>query len=87
MSKFEKLCNEYRENKRLIEELEVMNESLKSDIIAIMGERETVTEGATKAMLKTVTSSRLDAKSLKAERPDIVDAYSTETSYKRFTVL
>ena len=25
MSKFEKLCNEYRENKRLIEELTAMN--------------------------------------------------------------
>ena len=25
MSKFETLCNEYRENKRLIEELEAMN--------------------------------------------------------------
>ena len=29
MSKFEKLCNEYRENKRLIEELEDMNESIR----------------------------------------------------------
>ena len=87
MSKFEKLCNEYRENKRLIEELEAMNDIIKGDIIAIMGDREKVAEGATKAILKTVTSSRLDAKALKAERPDIVDAYSTETSYKRFTVL
>ena len=29
MSAFEKLCNEYRENKRLIEELEAMNDSIK----------------------------------------------------------
>lgn len=86
MKEFEKLCNEYRENKRLIEELEAMNESLKSDIIAIMGDRETVTEGAAKATLKTVTSSRLDSKSLKEDHPDIAQAYTTETSYKRFTV-
>ena len=32
MSKFETLCNEYRENKRLIEELEAMNESLKTEM-------------------------------------------------------
>ena len=86
MKEFEKLCNEYRENKRLIEELEAMNESLKADIIALMGGRETVIEGSTKALYKTVTSSKLDSKALKADHPDIVQAYTTETSYKRFTV-
>lgn len=87
MGKFETLCNEYRENKRLIEELEALNESLKANIIAMMGDRETVTEGATKATLKTVTSSRLDSKGIKADYPDIFTVYSTPTTYKRFTVI
>lgn len=87
MGKFETLCTEYRENKRLIEELEALNESLKADIITLMGDRETVTEGATKATLKTVTSSRLDSKGIKADYPDIFTAYSTPTTYKRFTVI
>lgn len=87
MGKFETLCTEYRENKRLIEELEALNESLKANIIAMMGDRETVTEGATKATLKTVTSSRLDSKGIKADCPDIFTAYSTPTTYKRFTVI
>lgn len=87
MGKFETLCNEYRENKRLIEELEALNETLKANIIAMMGDRETVTEGATKATLKTVTSSRLDSKGIKADYPDIFTAYSTPTTYKRFTVI
>lgn len=87
MGKFETLCNEYRENKRLIEELEALNETLKANIIAIMGDRETVTEGATKATLKTVASSRLDSKGIKADYPDIFTAYSTPTTYKRFTVI
>lgn len=87
MGKFETLCNEYRENKRLIEELEALNESLKANIISMMGDRETVTEGATKATLKTVTSSRLDSKGIKADYPDIFTAYSTPTTYKRFTVI
>ena len=34
MKKFESLCNEYRENKRLIEELQAMNDSIKLDILA-----------------------------------------------------
>lgn len=87
MGKFETLCTEYRENKRLIEELEALNESLKANIIAMMGDRETVTEGATKATHKTVTSSRLDSKGIKADYPDIFTAYSTPTTYKRFTVI
>lgn len=29
MGRFEKLCTEYRENKRLIEELEALNDELK----------------------------------------------------------
>ena len=28
MKRFESLCNEYRENKRLIEELQAMNDSI-----------------------------------------------------------
>ena len=86
MSKFETLCNEYRENKRLIEELEAMNDSIKSDIIALMGDKETVIEGSTKVIYKTVTGSRLDGKALKESYPDIVAAYTKETSYKRFTI-
>lgn len=87
MSNFENLCTEYRENKRMIEELTAMNEDLKAAIIAIMGDRETVIEGATKATLKTVTSSRLDSKAIKADYPDIFTTYSTPTTYTRFTVI
>ncbi|HPJ12939.1 MAG TPA: hypothetical protein PLV00_06100 [Caldisericia bacterium] len=87
MREFEKLCTEYRENKRLLEELEAMNESLKNDIIALMGDRETVIEGSTKAIYKTVTSSRLDGKALKEALPDIAQAFTTETQYKRFTIV
>lgn len=87
MGKFEQLCNDYRENKRLIEELEAMNDSIKADILAIMGDRETVTEGAAKATNKTVVSSRFDSSGFKKEYPDLFTEYSRETSYKRFCVL
>lgn len=87
MGKFETLCNEYRENKRLIEELEAMNDSIKSDILAIMGDRETLTEGAAKATNKTVSSSRFDSSSFKKVHPELFTEYSTPTTYKRFTVV
>ena len=87
MSAFEKLCNEYRENKRLIEELQAMNDSIKSDILAIMGNDEMHVEGAAKATNKTVVSSRFDSSGFKKEYPDLFTEYSRETSYKRFYVL
>ena len=86
MSRFENLCNEYRENKRMIEELEALNDSLKVEILAIMGDDETHIEGAAKATNKTVVSSRLDSTAIKKDLPDIFSRYSTATSYKRFTV-
>ena len=86
MTKFETLCNEYRENKRMIEELEAMNDSLKADILAIMGDDETHSEGAAKATNKAVTSSRLDSSAIKKELPDVFTKYNKTTSYKRFTV-
>ena len=87
MSAFEKLCNEYRENKRLIEELEAMNDSIKTNILAIMGSDEMHVEGAAKATNKTVVSSRFDSSGFKKEYPDLFTEYSRETSYKRFCVL
>lgn len=87
MSKFENLCNEYRENKRLIEELTAMNDSIKADIIAIMGNDETHVEGAAKATNKTVISSRFDSSGFKKEYPELFTEYSRETSYKRFIVI
>ena len=87
MKRFESLCNEYRENRRMIEELNAMNESIKNDILTIMGNDEMHVEGAAKATNKTVVSSRFDSSGFKKEYPDLFTEYSRETSYKRFCVL
>lgn len=87
MKRFESLCNEYRENKRLIEELQAMNDSIKSDILVIMGNDEMHVEGAAKATNKTVVSSRFDSSGFRKEYPNLFTKYSRETSYKRFCVL
>ena len=86
MSKFEELCTEYRENKRMIEELTAMNEDLKSSIVEIMGDQDTKIEGSVKAMYKTVESQRLDSAALKKDQFALYQKYLQKTSYKRFTV-
>lgn len=86
MGKFETLCNEYRENKRLIEELTAENDSLKAAILEIMGDRETMTQGAAKASYKAVTSSRFDSTGFRKAHPALFDQFSRETSYRRFLV-
>lgn len=86
MKQFEQLCDEYRENKRLIEELQAINETLKNNIIEIMGDEETKTEGSAKAIYMTVQSLRLDSATLKKEQLEVYQKYLKKTSYKRFTV-
>lgn len=87
MGTFEKLCNEYRENKRLIEELEAMNDSIKTDILAIMGNDEMHIEGAAKVTNKTVVSSRFDSSRFKKEYPELYKEYCWKIRCKRFCVL
>lgn len=86
ISEFNKLCKEYRENKRLIEELEAMQDAIKSDILDIMGDRDVLIDGADKATYKEIESRRLDSTRLKKEEPATYEEYSTVASYKRFSV-
>ena len=83
----EKLCNEYRENKRMIEELEAINDELKAAIVAAMGENDTMIVGCTKISNITVSSSRFDSTGFKKIYPDLFQQYSKTTAYKRFTVV
>ena len=87
MTEFEEKVNEYRENKRLLEELEAMNESIKADIIAMMQGVPEIVAGACKVMYKDVQSVRLDSKLLKTLHPDIYAECSSKTTYKRFSVV
>lgn len=87
MTDFELLCNEYRENKRLIEELNALNDGLKSKIIELMAGRDTVVCGSAKASNKLVNSTRLDTNAIKKEYPDIYARYSAINTYNRFTVV
>ena len=87
MGDFEKLCNEYRENKRLIEELEDYNDTIRAQILELMGDKDTMIQGAAKVTYKTVVSDRFNSKLFKEERPDMYKAYCSEMTVKRFTVV
>lgn len=86
MTRFESLCNEYRENKRLIEELNAMNDALKSDILSLMGTEERHAEGAAVASYTPIKSARFNSSAFKAAYPDLYKKYTTATEYRRFTV-
>lgn len=87
MATFEEKVNAYRENKRLIEELEAMNDAVKAEIIDMMHGAPEMVQGTAKAIYKDVQSVRLDSKLLQAEHPDIYDECSKKTVYKRFSVV
>lgn len=87
MTDFEKKVNEYRENKRLMEELESINDAIKADIISMMQGAPEMVQGTAKAIYKDVSSVRLDSKLLQTAHPDIYAECSKRTTYKRFTVV
>lgn len=87
MTLFEEKVNAYRENKRLIEELEAMNDAVKAEIINMMQGAPEMVQGTAKAIYKDVQSVRLDSKLLKTLYPDVYAKCSTRTSYKRFSVV
>lgn len=86
MTAFEEKVNAYRENKRLMEELEAMNDAIKADIIAMMQGAPEMAQGTAKAIYKDVSSVRLDSKLLQTAHPDIYAECSKKTVYKRFSV-
>lgn len=57
MTTFEEKVNAYRENKRLLEELEAMNESIKADIICMMQGAPEMAQGTAKPFTRMCKAS------------------------------
>lgn len=82
------LCGEYRENKRMIKELEGMNEALKADIISAMPSGVDVAIfGNNKVSNKLVCGSRFDAASFKVAYSELYKQYCKEYKYTRFSIV
>lgn len=86
-SKLNQLCKEYRENKRMLEELEAMNDTIKLEIIGLMGDNDTIIDGADKVTYKVVQSSRFDSSKFKKSYPDLYNEYCIQSEYKRFSIV
>jgi len=84
MIDYEKLCNEYRENKRLIEELNAMQDTIKQQLIEALNGQECAIFGAAKVSNISFTQTRLDSTALKKAMPDIYIQYSKTSACKRF---
>ena len=86
MTNFEKMCKEYRENKRMIEELTKMNDALNADILQYIGDNDVYIEGDNKVTNTVVITERLDTKELKNRYPNIFVELSHPYQSRRFSV-
>lgn len=86
MTKFEKLCQDYRTFKRTEEEAKKECERLKAEILAIMGGEEVYTEGFSKASYKCTLQSRFSQKDFERDYPALFDRYKKESPAYRFLV-
>ena len=77
---------ELREMQRMAEEAAAIAESLKDEIKAIMGNAEELCAGEYKITWKPVKSFRVDTAALKKAMPELVAAFTKETTTRRFVI-
>ena len=81
-------CSEYREYKRMIQELEALADSIADELKAELREQEvdTLVCGEYKISHKEASRKDIDKKRLEAEHKALYEAYLKEVSYRRFLV-
>lgn len=77
---------ELRQLQALIEEAQAEAEAIKDSIKAHMGDSEELRAGEYKIMWKAVKSSRIDTTALRRALPDVAQAFTRETTTRRFSV-
>lgn len=86
ISELETKCRELRELQALIEEAQAEAEAIKDAIKVHMGDSEAACAGEYKITWKNVTSSRIDTMALRKALPDVAQAFTRETTARRFSV-
>lgn len=82
----ESKARELRELQALIDEAQTEAEAIKDAIKAAMGDCECVQAGEYKITYKAVTTARIDTAALKKAMPDIAQAFTRESTVRRFCV-
>ena len=75
-----------RELQALIEEAQAEAESIRDEIKAFMGDSEELRTGEYKITWKPVTTSRIDTSALKRAMPDVYQAFTRESTTRRFCI-
>ena len=75
-----------RELQALIDEAQGEAEAIRNELKAYMGDAEELRAGEYLVTWKPVTSSRIDTRALREAQPDIAQAYTRETTTRRFIV-
>ena len=70
----------------MLVELEAEAEAIKDAIKAHMGDQEAVQAGEYKITWKSVKTARIDTTALKKALPDVAQAFTRETTVRRFQV-
>ena len=82
----ESKIRELRQLQQLIEEAQAEAEAIRDTIKAHMGDSEELHAGEYKVTWKAVKSSRIDTTSLRMALPDVAQAFTRETTTRRFCV-
>ena len=85
-NELEMKVRELRQLQALIEEAEAEAEAIKDAIKAHMGDSEELRAGEYKITWKAVKSSRIDTTALSKALPDVAQAFTRETTARRFCV-
>ena len=86
IKEMETKARELRSLQALIEEAQAEAESIKDELKAAMGKNEAVQAGEYKITYKPVTSARIDTTALKKALPDVAQAFTKESTTRRFCV-
>ena len=82
----ENKARELRNLQALIDEAQAEAEAIKDALKTAMGDRESVQAGEYKIIYKSVTSARIDTAALKKAMPDVAQAFTKESTTRRFQV-
>lgn len=85
-TEIESKVRELRQLQELIEEAQAEAEAIKDAIKAHMGSTEELRAGEYRVTWKPVTTARVDTAALKKALPDVAQAFTRETTSRRFCV-
>ena len=86
IDEIERKVRKLRQLQTLIEEAEAEADAIRDAIKAHMGDAEELQAGEYRITWKTVTSSRLDSKALRAALPEVAERFTKITTVRRFCV-